>query len=32
MYWKPFILNYFDDERVTNAFTGSTNEFAVKNF
>jgi transposase len=23
--WKPYILNYFDDERVTNAFTESFN-------
>ena len=23
--WKPFILNYFDDQRVTNAFTESFN-------
>ena len=23
--WKPYILNYFDDQRVTNAFTESFN-------
>ena len=23
--WKPYILNYFDDDRVTNAFTESFN-------
>lgn len=23
--WKPYILNYFDDERITNAFTESFN-------